>query len=186
MKTQKSPRSNQFVASLGIIMLTVIMRLLPHPPNFTPIAGLALFSGAHLDKRLAFILPLLSMFLSDLFLGFHSTIIYVYGSFFITVLIGFRLKNNKKAGSLVLASLSSSILFFLITNFGVWLSFNMYPKSLGGLLNCYLMGLPFFRNTILGDLFYSFIFFYGYKYLILKIWVWVTGTLCKSATVPQR
>ena len=147
-----------------IIGLAVIARLVPHPPNFAPIGGLALFSGSHFKKKIALLIPLAAMFFSDIFLGFHNTIIYVYVSFFLTVLIGRMVKNNKWQ-SLAAASLVSSILFFLITNFGVWAAFSFYPKTLDGLLQSYTMGLPFFRNTVLSDLFFTFSFFYGYQYL---------------------
>jgi hypothetical protein len=147
-----------------IIILAVVARLIPHAPNFAPIGGLALFSGANFKKKSALLIPLTAMFLSDIFLGFHKTIPYVYGSFIIIYLIGGLIKNNKWQ-SLAMASLTSSVLFFLITNFGVWLNFNMYSKTVSGLLQSYVMGVPFFRNTLLGDLFYTFSFFYGYRFL---------------------
>ncbi|VVA43290.1 conserved membrane hypothetical protein [Candidatus Roizmanbacteria bacterium] len=149
---------------LLIILLAVVARLIPHAPNFAPIGGLALFSGSHFKKKIALLIPLAAMFLSDIFLGFHKTIPYVYVSFIIITLIGGLIKNNKWQ-SLALASLISSFLFFLITNFGVWASFDMYPKTIDGLIQSYAMGIPFFRNTILSDLFYSFSFFYGYRFL---------------------
>lgn len=107
------------------------------------------------------------MFISDLILGIHLTMIYVYLSFFLIILIGRLLKGNYYMKKLLLASISSSILFFIITNFGVWLSFNLYSKDLAGLINCYQMAIPFFRNTVLSDLFYSFSFFYGYDFLTM-------------------
>lgn len=148
-----------------IILLAVIARLVPHAPNFAPIGGLALFSGSHFKKKIALIIPLSAMFISDIFLGFHKTVPYVYISFIIIALIGSMIKNNKWQ-SLALASLTSSILFFLITNFGVWATGSMYQRNLSGLSQSYVMGLPFFRNTILSDLFYSFSFFYGYRFLL--------------------
>lgn len=147
---------------LLIIVLAAVARLLPHPPNFTPIGGLALFSGSKLSSRFGFLIPLSAMFLSDLFLGFHSTIIYVYISFLIIFFVGRLIKKVNPTG-LFFAILGSSFLFFLITNFGVWLATDMYIKNLNGLLNCYINGLPFFRNTLVGDLIYGFGFFYGYK-----------------------
>jgi len=154
----------RLIAVVSIILLAVVARLVPHPPNFAPIGGLALFSGSHFKKKIALLIPLAAMLISDVFLGFHNTMIYVYASFFLAVLIGRLIKNNRWR-SLALASLTSSVLFFLITNFGVWLSYSMYPKTLDGLFQSYLMGLPFFRNTILSDFFYTFSFFYGYQFL---------------------
>ena len=147
-----------------IILLAVIARLVPHAPNFAPIGGLALFSGSHFKKKIALIIPLSAMFISDIFLGFHKTVPYVYVSFIIIALIGSLIKNNKWQ-SLLKTSLLSSVLFFLITNFGVWATGTMYQRNLSGLTQSYVMGLPFFRNTILSDLFYSFSFFYGYRIL---------------------
>jgi len=151
--------------SLAVIFLAGLTRLIPHPPNVAPIAAIALFSGAYLDKKIAFTIPLAAMFLSDIFLGFHPTMIYVYSSFALTVFLGLRLKKNKKISCLLQTSIVSSVLFFLITNFGAWATSGMYPKNTNGLFQAYLMGLPFFRNTLFGDLFYTLIIFYGYKYL---------------------
>jgi hypothetical protein len=148
----------------AIILLAVIARLVPHAPNFAPIGGLALFSGANFKKKSALLIPLSAMFLSDIFLGFHKTIPYVYISFIIIALIGSLIKNSKWQ-SILSASLVSSVLFFLITNFGVWASGMMYQRNLNGLMQSYAFGIPFFRNTLVSDLFYSFSFFYGYKFL---------------------
>jgi len=104
------------------------------------------------------------MFVSDIFLGFHKTIPYVYLSFIIIALIGGLIKNNKWQ-SLLKASLVSSFLFFFITNFGVWATGVMYQKNLSGLMQCYGFGVPFFRNTLISDLFYTFSFFYGYRFI---------------------
>ena len=152
------------VSIFAIILLAVVARLIPHAPNFAPIGGLALFSGANFKNKIALLIPLSAMFISDIFLGFHKTVPYVYVSFIIIALIGGLIKNNKWQ-SLALASLTSSVLFFLITNLGVWATGTMYVKNLDGLLQSYAMGLPFFRNTVLSDLFYSFSFFYGYRFL---------------------
>jgi len=152
------------ISYIVIILLAIVARVIPHAPNFAPIGGLALFSGSHFKKKIALIIPLTAMFVSDIFLGFHKTVPYVYVSFIIISLIGGLIKNNKWQ-SVALASLVSSVLFFLITNFGVWATGTMYVKNLDGLLQSYAMGLPFFRNTVLSDLFYSFSFFYGYRFL---------------------
>jgi len=147
------------------VAISVLFRLIPHPPNFAPVGAMALFSGAYISGPLAFIFPLSIMFLSDIFLGLHITIPFVYGSFLVTVFVGRFLKNRKNAGRLIIAATSTSIVFFLITNFGVWLKSGMYTKDANGLLTAYLMGLPFFRNTLLSDFFYSFSFFYGFSFV---------------------
>lgn len=153
----------QYASSILIILLAVVMRLVPHPPNFAPIAALALFGGAHFDKKLRFIIPFSAMIISDLILGFDGATPYVYFSFFLIILVGSLLHKHQKLPHLVGASLTSSVLFFLITNFGVWAAGSMYTKDLSGLMNSYAMGIPFFKNTLLGDLFYTGAFFYGFS-----------------------
>ena len=160
----KKPDIKSKVSIFAIILLAVVTRLIPHAPNFAPIGGLALFSGANFKNKTALLIPLSAMFISDIFLGFHKTRPFVYLSFIIIALIGGLIKTNKWQ-SLLKASLISSVLFFLITNFGVWATGSMYQKNLSGLIQSYVMGLPFFRNTIISDLFYSFSFFYGYRFL---------------------
>ncbi|MBI2074263.1 MAG: hypothetical protein HYT83_00325 [Candidatus Levybacteria bacterium] len=154
---------------LSIILFAVILRLIPHPANFAPIAAMALFGGAYLDKRYALTVPLIAMLFSDYFLGFHSVMIFVYGSFLLTGLIGLWLKNHKNAAYVFGAALFSSFLFFLITNFGVWLVGGLYPKTISGLLQAYVYAIPFFRNTIIGDLFYAGVFFGGYEFVLKTI-----------------
>lgn len=149
----------------GIIFIAVLARLIPHLPNIAPIAGLALFSGAHLSKKQAIIIAISAMFLSDIFLGFHKTMPFVYASFIAIIFIGSFLKNHNKGKYILGATLLSSILFFIVTNFGVWLVEDIYTKNISGLYQSYFMALPFFRNTIIGDLFYTFSFFYGYRML---------------------
>lgn len=149
----------------GLIILgIVITRLLPHPYNFTPVAAVSLFAGAHIKGKQKYLLPILIMFVSDLFLGFHSTMIFVYGAFILSVLIGKYLKKTNFIKTTELTFLSS-VLFFLITNFGVWLMNSMYPHTFSGLMQAYIMGIPFFRNTMLGDLVYVYAFFYGYRFI---------------------
>ena len=148
---------------LLIILVAVVLRLLPHPPNFAPIAGLALFGGAYLNKKYALILPLIALFASDLFIGFHSTMPFVYGSFLLSGLIGLGLQSKKSVPTVFGASLLSSVLFFVITNFGVWAVSGMYAPTIEGLVKCYTLALPFFRNTLLGDFFYTGLFFTSYE-----------------------
>jgi hypothetical protein len=143
-----------------------LLRLVPHWPNFTPIAAMALFGGAYIKKKhLAFLLPFAALLLSDLFLGFHKWMIAVYASFALVVGIGMLLRKRVKFGSVLLASLSASLLFFVLTNFAVWLGSPFYPQNMAGLLESYTLAVPFLNNGILGDLFYSAIFFGGF-YLV--------------------
>jgi hypothetical protein len=152
----------QLLNPITIIFIAVVIRLLPHIPNVTPIAAMALFGGVYVNKRFALFTPLVAMIVSDIFLGFSLITLFVYGGFLLTGLIGLWLRNHKAIKSVFVASLTSSVLFFLITNVGVWLVWNFYPKTFTGLLDCLVAGLPFFRNTVLGDLFYVTLFFGGY------------------------
>lgn len=152
-----------FAAPISIILFAVVLRLVPHPPNFAPIAALALFGGVYLDKKYALVVPLVVMIISDYFIGFHNTMPFVYVSFIFTGLIGMFLKQHKSPLNIFFGTLVSSLLFFAITNFGVWAMGTMYPKTASGLLEAYVMAIPFFRNTIVGDLFYTGLFFGSYE-----------------------
>jgi len=150
----------------NIDWLANITGFLPHLPNFAPIAAIALFSGVYLNKKWAIIVPVLAMFLSDILIGFYSPIIMasVYGSFILVGLIGLWLRRHKTLPNIIAGSLTGSVIFFLVTNFAMWAAQGafpqaIYPQTWQGLLDCYIMGLPFFRNTIAGDLFYTGAFF---------------------------
>ena len=152
-----------------LIVVAVLSRLLPHPPNFTAIAAVALFAGAHFkNKGLAFIVPLAAMLLSDLIIGFHNTLVPVYIAFALTVGIGLWISGKKSAQLIAIGAVSSSILFFVITNFAVWMSSGMYPMTIEGLLLCYTAALPFFQNTLAGDLFFTSILFGSFYLAQLK------------------
>ena len=139
-----------------LIIAAAFLRLIPHPPNFAPIAAIALFSAVYLNKKYALLVALSAMLISDAFLGFADlwVTVSVYGSFLLIGIVGFWLKKNKNAQNLIGASLSASIIFYLLTNFAVWAATSWYPKTFSGLILCYEMAIPFFRNTIFGDLFY--------------------------------
>lgn len=151
-----------FLVAVLLIVFAAVSRMIPHPPNFTPIAAMALFGGVYLDRRYSILLPLAAMLVSDYFIGFHRTMPFVYGSFLLIGLLGLWLKNHKKVHWIVGASLTSSVLFFIVTNFGVWLM-GGYPPSFAGLVECYVAAIPFFRNTVLGDLFYVAVLFGLYE-----------------------
>lgn len=132
-----------------MVLMAVATRLLPHPPNVAPITGIALFAGHQFgNKRLALIIPILCMFISDLFLGFHSTLPFVYLAFISISFLGIFSRNIHNG-----TILTSSTIFFIVTNFGVWLL--GYPNTLAGFISCYTLAIPFFVNTILGDLFFT-------------------------------
>lgn len=168
------PINTRILVIGGIILFAAVMRLVPHYPNFTPVAAIALFGGAHFSKRwLAFLVPITALLVSDLLLGFHNMMLPVYLSFALVVLLGGLLKKNIRPLPVIGASLAASTLFFLITNFAVWLASPFYPQTLSGLINCYAMAIPFYHSGLLGDLFYSGVFFGGYylieqRYPVLK------------------
>jgi len=165
MAAENQNYKNMFLI-LGLIGLAALLRLVPHPYNFTPIAGMALFAGRFMkNKGAAFLIPLSALLLGDLFLGFHSTMAYVYGAFAAVVLIGFLLKKYNKWGHIFSASLSSSLIFFIVSNLGVWLMGTLYTKDFSGLVTCFAAALPFFHWTLLGDLFYVGAFFGLYHWI---------------------
>jgi len=161
------PRMNaRILALLAAILTAAALRLIPHPPNFTPIGAMALFSGAYLGRKgLAFVAPLAAMLLSDAILGFHSGMPFVYASVALIVLIGSLVASRITAMTVVGAALASSVLFFIVTNFGTWLVSGMYPLTGAGLAVCYVAAIPFFQNTAVGDLFYCAVLFGGFALL---------------------
>ena len=155
----------------GIMVAVMAARLLPHPPNFTPIDAVALFGGAYVaDRRLALLLPLLALALSDLVLGFavygyglvYGGMAFVYASVVLIAALG-RVWLRQRATTLRIASgaVVAAILFFVLTNFGAWLTSGLYPHNANGLLACYLAGLPFFHYTLAGTLTYTAVLFGG-------------------------
>ena len=145
--------------ALALIVLGTFFRVLPHPDNFTPTMAIALFSGAVLPTPLALVVPLLLMMASDLAIGLHPLFLLVWGSFLIVVLFGAWVRKNPGLGRTAVATLSGSVFFFLSTNLGVFIFEGMYEKSWQGLAQCFAMALPFFRNSLAGDIFYTASFF---------------------------
>ncbi len=167
----------QFILIIAIIVLAALSRLVFHIPNFSPLAAIALFAAANFGKKwMAVGIPFAATWLSDLTLNntlyahFHSSFIWFYPGFYwqyacyilIALLGGLLFKRGVTAGSVIIGSFGASTLFFLISNFGVWVSTAMYAKSLSGLISCYVLAIPFYRGTLLGDLIYSAVLFGGY------------------------
>jgi hypothetical protein len=145
----------QVIIALGLMIAGIILRLLPHPPNFAPVTAIAIFGGAVLPRRLAILAPLGLMVISDAIIGFYSMIYLTWGCYVLTALASslWLRRPNLLRGSVL--TLSSSVFFFIVTNFAVWLSSGMYVHSLAGLTQCYYMALPFFRNSLLSDMLYT-------------------------------
>jgi hypothetical protein len=152
---------SRLIALLSAIVVAAALRLVPHPPNFTPIGAMALFSGAYIGRRpLAFAAPLGALLLSDLVLGFYHGMATVYFSVALVVMIGMLALKRTSALRVGAAALVSSILFFVITNFGMWMFSGFYPRTLEA---CYVAAIPFFQNSVVGDLFYAGLLFGGFR-----------------------
>jgi len=161
----KIKKNQKYFFAASIILLAAFSRFIPHPPNFTPIMAMSIFGGAlFADKKLAFLVPLIAMLITDLFLGFHSSMAFVYLAFAIGVFLGFLLHNDMKIKKLAVISITGSVIFYILTNFGFWLMGGLYPLSIDGLAQAYFFGLPFFSHTplemfgfsLLGDITYCF------------------------------
>ena len=163
----------RFLTITGMILLSAVMRLLPHPWNFTPVAAMALFGGAYLaNRKLAFALPLIAMLLSDLVLGvaiYGKVLLFsqpvVYLCLLAIVALGGLIRPRKSWWTIAVASLASSVMFYLVTNFAVWAFESLYPKNWSGLITCYTAAIPFFRNSVAGDLCFAVILFGGFALL---------------------
>ncbi len=158
---KKIELSPKLYVVLIMIFAGAMMRLIPHWPNFTPIAAIALFGGTFLKRKdLAFLVPVAAMLVSDLIIGFHSTMLPVYLSFIAIVGFGLLLQRKLTVVNTLTASIAASVLFYLVTNFASWTSGLMpYPVNAVGLMQSYIAGLPFLFNGILGDLFYTSVLF---------------------------
>jgi len=154
--------------AFGLLIFGVTMRFVVHPANFTPVLALVLFGGVYLDKKYAMFFPILLMMATDIILGIHSVMLFTWGSLFLISAIGLWLRNKKSAKNVVVSSAASAFAFFVITNFGVWLS-GYYPLTLKGLATCFTLAIPFFRMTLLSTIGYSVVFFGAYELLAKRI-----------------
>lgn len=151
---------------IGLVVLGACARLLPHPWNFTPMMAIGLFAGTYARRASVGIFATISaLALSDAVMGFYSGFWYVYGAMLIPVLFGRLIRNRIGVGAIIATALSSSLSFFLITNFMVWASSHLYPRTVAGLTASYVAGIPFYQNQLLGDAFYTFAMFGGYALL---------------------
>ena len=169
---------------LIILFIAVIFfgRVLPHPYNFTPLIAVTLLSSFAISNRmLALVVPLMGFWLSDLFMNnvvyagyysnftiFNSGMIWTYGAILLVGLMGSSFINKISSGKVVLASLSGSTIFYIISNFGVWALSPMYAKSFAGLIQCYSLALPFYGSSLIGDLLYCSLLFGAYQLVFSK------------------
>jgi hypothetical protein len=161
------------------IILAALSRLLPHATNFTPIGAIALFGAAYFsDKKWAIIVPLSALWISDLLLnniiyssyyeGFAwltSGFLYIYGAFAMVVVLGYYLLKKVTAGRVLGGAIGASVIFYIVSNFGVWVSSPMYPMTAEGLISCYVAAIPFFHYTLAGNVIYSAALFGAYEWV---------------------
>ena len=154
--------SNKEIFSISLILVLALSRLIPHPPNITPIIAVAIMSS-YLFKNiyLSLITVLVSMLLSDIFIGFYENMIFVYLSLIVITFIFYKMSNKANYKSLFVFGFFGSLIFYLISNFGVWILSDMYEKSLGGLAYCYFLAIPFFKNTLISTIIFSYIAFFA-------------------------
>ena len=176
----------KIVSPITIILFVALLRLFPHPPNFAPVGAMALFGGVYLSKRYSIVTIISTLLISDYFLLyinpfsadwvnfstfysplalFHSTTVFVYGSFVANILIGWLIAKNRSLFTVGAGSLVASLQFFLVTNFAVWAT-GMYARGFDGLIQSYIMGLPFFKYTLFGDAYYTVAIFGAYELVL--------------------
>ena len=155
----------KILVSIVLVFLGITCRLLPHAWNFSPIIGLSLFAGVYLGRKYAVVLPIVAMFLGDVFIGFYDIKLQlaVYFSFILIGLGASLIKKHKSAETILAGSIVGAIIFFLVTNFAVWQFSPWYAQTWAGLMECYYLALPFFRNTLLSSVFYSGVLFGSYE-----------------------
>ena len=171
MHTSTSRERNPIWLAVAIVLVAAMMRLLPHPDNVTPLVALALVGGSLFTGWLAVAAPLAAIIVSDLALGFHATIPFTWGSVALISLLGLWAGKRATWGRMLGAGLAGSTLFYLITNFGVWWMGHgqWYPRTVAGLLDCYIAALPFFRASLLGDLAYVAVLFGAYRLAVARL-----------------
>ncbi len=154
------------IFAVCLVVLGVVTRCVPHASQFTAMLAVAMLGGMYLDRRIALALPLTIMIVTDLFLGFHNTMFFTWGSMLIISAIGLFVRDRKSLANVFAGSLVSSIIFFIITNFGAW--FTLYPQTWDGLKQCYFMAIPFFRTTLLSTVAYSVIVFLAFEWILKR------------------
>lgn len=179
MTISESMNKKSILIVTGFIIFAALTRLLPHAYNFTPLGAIALFGAAYFtEKRWALVIPLLAFWMSDLLLNnityaayydgftwFTSGMLYTYGSIAMIVVLGYYILKKITFGRVLGGALGASVIFFIVSNFGVWVSSSMYPLTLEGLITCYTAAIPFFHYTIAGNVVYSAVLFGSYEWI---------------------
>lgn len=154
---------------ISLILILAFARLIPHPPNFTPIIAVAIMSGYFFKNiKLSFVVLLISMLLADVFVGFYNHMFFVYLSLFLITFIFFKISDKINFKNLFVFGFLGSLIFYLVSNFGVWASGVLspvtnlpYEKNLNGLINCYFLAIPFFKNTLFSTIIFSYAAFFA-------------------------
>ena len=160
---------------IGLILILALARLIPHPPNFTPVIAVAILSG-YFFKNLNFslIILLIAMLISDLFIGFYENVFFVYASLLLITFIFHKISKKINFKNLFIFSFAGSLIFFIISNFGVWILGSPgvdnlpYDKNLNGLIECYILAIPFFGNTFLSTVIFSYPAIIAYRSLATR------------------
>jgi len=168
---------SKYLFTFVLLFLAAVSRIVPHPVNVAPITAIALFAGVYLDRKYAFIIPIAAMLISDYFIGFYDAMIWVYLSVIMIGFIGLWLNQHRGILPTIGSTVAGSVLFFIVTNFGVWVLW--YPHTWTGFIGCYTAAIPFFRNTMLGDLGYVTTLFGIYE-LVRRF---IPGIVCEPKSV---
>jgi len=157
---------------ISLIVILTFARLIPHPPNFTPIIAVAIISGCFFKNiNLSLLTLLAAMLISDLFIGFYENVIFVYTSLLLITFVFHKISNKINFKNLFIYGFVGSLIFFAVSNFGVWALGSpgvydiAYEKSLDGLIECYILAIPFFGNTFLSTLIFAYPALFIYKAL---------------------
>ena len=171
------------ITLVGLIILAAFSRIIPHMPNFSPLGAIGVFGVAHFSKKwLGILIPITATWLSDLFINnviyakyttsfvwFYDGFYWQYGSYILIAIAAIFIVKKVNVQNVFAGALASTAIFFLVSNFGVWISSTSYPQTFSGLMTCYAAGVPFIKGTILGDLFYAAVLFGGYAFAQYKV-----------------
>jgi hypothetical protein len=155
------PESTTLIA-VALIVAGIVLRIIPHTANFAPVGAIALFGGAVLTARYALWVPLVIMVISDFFIGFHGTMLFTWGGFVLVGMYGMFLRERSNAERIPLGALGSALIFFIVSNFGVWVEGKLYPHTLQGLADCFVAAIPFLRTSLVADLLFASVLFGTY------------------------
>ena len=157
---------------ISLILILALARLIPHPPNFTPIIAVAIMSSYFFKNiNLSLLILLIAMLISDLFIGFYENVIFVYVSLLLITFVFHKISNKINFKNLFICGFAGSLIFFVVSNFGVWALGSpgvydiAYEKSLSGLIECYILAIPFFGNTFLSTIIFAYPAIFIYKSL---------------------